>query len=74
MIIVYFLAVIGYFSLGDTLMTRVSNHFTVDFIENIGKWYFYLPLVLLYFVFWPVAFLIDIIAYIMLDDERRSTL
>lgn len=74
MIIIYILAVIGYFSLGNILMTKVSIHFTVDFIENIGKWYIYFPLCATYIFLWPVAFLIDTIAYIMLDDERRSTL
>ena len=61
MIVIYILAVIGYFSLGDFLMTKFSNHFTVEFIENIRSWYFYIPALLAYLILWPLPFAIDTI-------------
>lgn len=75
MIVVYILAIIGYFSLGDFLMTKHSNHFTVEFIENISSWYFYIPALIAYLIFWPIPFTIDTIVKMITgsEDDREGS-
>ena len=65
MIVIYFLAFIGYFTVGNYLMNELDTNYCINYIEEITKWYLYLPMFIVYLLLWPIAFIIDLIINII---------